>query len=185
MQNLSGWSISQTRSQSWTSRIRIRGETFALLGCYAAYIGNFRRFGITSVHSSRASPRKISWPWKMEPIVAPKRRTFTTNLFCVTSQKREAWNHTKRDWYEADTGLIRTHQHYLVYITARRVSSHTYGSERDHIDMFICLTKLTWERACVHVYSYRKCLYCIKCSVGSFICSAIPLLLPQKLYRIV
>jgi len=33
--------------------------------------------------------------------------------------------------------------------------------------------------------SYSKCLYCIKCSVGSFISSAVPLLLPHKLYRIV
>jgi hypothetical protein len=32
-----------------------------------------------------------------------------------------------------ETGLIRTHRHYLVYISVRRVSSHTYGSERDHI----------------------------------------------------
>jgi hypothetical protein len=37
-----------------------------------------------------------------------------------------------------ETGLIRTHQHYLVYIAvrrgaARRVASHPYVSERDHI----------------------------------------------------
>ena len=126
MQNLSGWSISQTRSQPWTSRIR--GETFALLGLTQRILVITDVSGQLSVHSSRVESKKNHLTLEEDADSCPETSViYYQSMLCNVREEGSLKSH--------ETGLISTHRHYLIYtsITVRRVSSHTYGSERDQI----------------------------------------------------
>jgi hypothetical protein len=151
------------------------------VGCYAAYIGITDVSGQLLVNSSRVESKK--------------------NFFLTLEEGTDSRPETSVIYYQSTlrnipeegslkshkTGLISTHQHYLVSIRLlfgaslhKRMAQNVITS-----DKFIRLTKLAWERACVHVYELQKVSLLHKCSVDSSICSAVPLLLPHKLYRTV
>ena len=81
--------------------------------------------GQLSVHSSRVESKKNFLALKEDADSCPE-----TSVIYYQSMLRNIAEEGSLKSHE--TRLIRTHQHYLVYITVRRVSSRTYGSEGEH-----------------------------------------------------